>query len=345
MRSQLLIAVACLFASSLSVTVLPGSAATQSMVGRFGGIEYYGSSLLSRLELEKLLGIKLGATATSTTAAVERLKKQLASRNLESNVQMVVGDGDEIIIAVDVIEPQREIPSRKLKNPQHVPFRSETPVQLLEKIHERLEQLNQEQRPVSEKYKEGIRYFTDEPCNQYVNEILEWVPGMTEELLGVVEHDPNSIRRKIAVELLNWSGSVTEISARLIPVLDDSDVSVRIEADRFLFPRLDLLPPDFPFDELAEAFSRQLSRPSHQDRSKALYSLLALVRLHPELAEPVNQLNEERIKRLVEETRLRTIKAAGEQLLKAFADAKRPKNPVDSLFPLPGEQDSIFPHP
>lgn len=315
------------------------------MVGRYGGVEYYGSSLLSRLELEKMLGVKLGASATSTYAAVERLKKQLALRNLETNVQMVVGDGDEIIVAVDVIEPQREIPSRKLKNPQHVPFRSETPVQLLEKIHDRLDQLNQEQRPVSEKYKDGIRYFTDEPCNQFVNEILEWVPGMTEELLGVVEHDPNSIRRKTAVELLNWSGSVTEISARLIPVLDDSDVSVRIEADRFLFPRLDMLPPDFPFDQLLEAFSRQLSRPSHQDRSKALYSLLALVRLHPELAEMAGEWNEERIKRLAEATRLKTIKAAGEQLLKAFADAKRPKDTADSLFPLPGKQDSIFPAP
>ncbi len=44
----------------------------------FAGIEFYGSSQISRLELEKYLGLKPGATPEQITRAADRLDKKLA---------------------------------------------------------------------------------------------------------------------------------------------------------------------------------------------------------------------------------------------------------------------------
>ncbi|HEY9785648.1 MAG TPA: HEAT repeat domain-containing protein [Candidatus Obscuribacterales bacterium] len=306
----------------------------QLFVGGYEGLEFFGSSQMTRAEMERILRLKPGASYKSVSLAVEKLKKQLELRHLEGNVQLVSGDGGEIYISADIISQDNEMPTRALRPPQHVDYRSEKPAMLLEKLHERIAFLESQGRPLSEQIKDGIRYYSDEPCNQIVKELIEFAPDMRLELLSLIDHDPNAIRRRTAVELLNWAGEVPDTTLRLLPALDDSDVGVRGMVARYIFPRLSYLPEDFPLPHLVQACSRLLRRPSHQDRSKAVYMLLALSRKKPECLDQIRQEDGAVIKELYQKTIIPSLRGGCKQLLKAFSvqEAKRKEGREDFPF-------------
>ena len=300
---------------------MPFATASAAMEGSYQGLEFYGSSQMSRPELEKLLGLRNGASYRSITSAMERLHRELKSRRLEGNIQAVTGDGTDIYLSVDVLGGYDDMPSRILKEPHQVAFRSEEPVQILEKLHARQGLLEAQGRPVNEEWRDGIKYFSDEPCNQMVNDLMRHCGPMREELLYLIDHDPNAVRRATAVELLSWSGEVPDTAYRLLAAVDDVDVTVRTLVTRYLFKNLALLPDDFAFQDMVEVYSRDLNRPSHEDRSKALYMLLAIVKRRPELIRQVQALDEKRIKFLQERSLVPSIKLACGQFQKLFTRA------------------------
>lgn len=300
------------------VLAMPAGGVFAASEGSYQGLEFYGSSQMSRPELEKFLGLHNGASYRAVTAAMERLNRELKARRLEGNIQAVTGDGTDIYLSVDVLGGYDDMPSRILKEPHQVAFRSEEPVQILEKLHQRLEFLEATGRPANEEWREGIKYFSDEPCNQMVNDLIRHCGPMREELLYLIDHDPNAVRRATAVELLSWSGEVPDTAFRLLPAVDDVDVTVRTLVTRYLFKNLSLLPDDFAFQDMVEVYCRDLNRPSHEDRSKALYMLLALVKKRPELIRQVQALGEKRIKFLQERSLVPSIKLACAQFQKLF---------------------------
>lgn len=304
-----------LITAALAICCEPASAATD---GSYQGLEFYGSSQMSRPELEKLLGLRNGASYRSVQSAMERLHRELKARRLEGNIQAVTADGSDIYLSVDVLGGYEDMPSRILKEPHQVAFRSEEPVQILEKLHGRLDLLEAQGRPASEEWRDGIKYFSDEPCNQMVKDLIRHCGPMREELLYLIDHDPNAVRRATAVELLSWSGEVPDTAYRLLAAVDDVDVTVRTLVTRYLFKNLALLPDDFAFQDLVEVYSRDLNRPSHEDRSKALYMLLAVVKRRPELIRQVQALDEKRIKFLQERSLVPSIKLACAQFQKLF---------------------------
>jgi hypothetical protein len=142
---------------------------------------------------------------------------------------------------------------------------------------------------------------------------------MREELLAVVESDPDATRRRKAIELLGWSGEVPYTANRLTDAFDDSDPKVRVAAIRYVFPRLSLLPEDYPYIRLVQAASRELNRPSHQDRSKALYVLLWLSKKNVLFVRDIKELDEARLKQLASDSILPTVKVPAQQLLAIIA--------------------------
>lgn len=316
MRSVTLLAII-----AVAMMAPPGIWAAGQYAGlRYAGVEFYGSSQITRAEIEKYLGIKPGASMESVGRAVERLNTQLESRHLSSKVQIVSAPPDKIYVVVDVSDSTTElVPTRRLKEPRHVLVRSEKPFILLDQLEARLTKLTDEGRPWSEKLEHGIKYYTDEPANAIVEQLLKQVPDMRLELLAVIASDPDPNRRRKSVQLLNWAGVVPETTYYLIPALDDADSDVRAEVARFMFSRLEMLPNNFPYQMLVEAISRQLSRNSHQDRSKALHCLLALAGQRPQLVTSIKVFNEERVKRLAEASLIPSVKGAAEQLLARFA--------------------------
>jgi hypothetical protein len=287
----------------------------------FAGIEFYGSSQVSRSELDRYLGLKPGARLEQISKAVDRLNKKLAERHINSYVEIVEGGPSTVYVVVSVSDSQSDAaPTRHLKHPRHVQLTTDKPLLLLDELDTRLEKLSDGGRPWSEQLRSGLKYYTDEPANQIVEQETQLVPGMRDELIAVVESDPDPSRRRRAIQLLSWAGSIPDTSRRILPALDDADPSVRVETARYLFPRMELLPDDFPYDQLLASFSRLLNRPTHQDRSKALYCLLALCSQHPDLIGAAKDADEEKVKNLASTSQLQSIKAAADQLLARFAN-------------------------
>jgi len=317
-----------LFLVGLLFSFCPLSAATASsqkgMAG-FAGIEYAGSSQISRSELEKYLGLKPGARLEQIARAVDRLNQKLEERHISSYVEIVQGSTEQIFVAVSVTDSSTDVaaPTRHLRNPRHVALSTEKPFLLLDDLNARLEKLTDEGRPWSEQMRSGLKYFTDEPANQIVEQMVRLVPYMRNEVIAVTESDPDNNRRRRAIELLNFAGSVPDTSRRIMPALDDADPGVRAATARYLFSRLELLPDDFPFDQLVESFSRLLNRPTHQDRSKALYCLYALCSQRPQLITNAKVFDEDKVKQIASTSIIPSIKGAADQLIARFNNPPR----------------------
>src|SRR5205085_10189215 len=58
----------------------------------YKGLEYFGSSQLTTMELEKILALKPGANLTSIQKALDRLDKTLETRHIPNNLEMVAGE-------------------------------------------------------------------------------------------------------------------------------------------------------------------------------------------------------------------------------------------------------------
>jgi hypothetical protein len=306
----------------LSAGFSVGGIAAQGVKPGFAGLEFYGSSQVSRSELEKYLALRPGARLEQITRAVDRLNQKLAERHLNSTVEIVQGGPLEVFVVVGVNDSSTDsaTPTRHLRRQRHVQLSTEKPFILLDELNARLEKLSDEGRPWSEQMRSGLRYFSDERANQTADEIVQLVPDMRTELLAVTESDPDPNRRRRAGELLCWAGSIPDTFTRLMPALDDADSGVRATAARYMFSRLELLPDDYPFDTLVESFSRLLTRPTHQDRSKALYCLLALCLQRPELTTNVKVFDEEKVKHLSQTSNIASIKGAAEKLLAVLSN-------------------------
>lgn len=308
----------CLLGISMIVLALlqpPTAVCAKSHTGGFGGIEFFGSSMISRLELEKDLGLRQGASLESTIKAADRLKSRLQRRNLDAAVD-VVKDGDNCYVTVDIIEPGATgIPVRKLDAPHTVYLTSDLPFNLLGQLFARIEELSQQGRPIGERVENGIKVFLDEPCNQYAKKLSEVVPLMRGELLQVINSDPDPNRRARAIECLSWDSRPVQDCLSLMPIIDDGAEEVRASVARYIFPRLSLLPDNFPIEGLIEGFSHQLSRPSHMDRSLALRCLEEIVRTHPFTGRAVQEAVADKVKQLESQTLLNSIKQPAEHLL------------------------------
>lgn len=288
----------------------------------FAGLEFYGSSQITRLDLEKYLGLKPGARLEPVTHAVDRLNKKLAERHIASCVEIVQGNPQEIyvVVGVDDSSTSGPPPTRHLRDPHHVQLSTDKPLLLLNDLDARLDQLSNEGRHWSEEFRSGLKYFSDEPASQIADQLVQLVPMMRSELLSVTQSDPDPARRRKAVELLNWAGSVPETAARLLPLMDDADPQVRAAVARYLFARFEMLPGEFPYGPMVQGFSRMLDRSTHQDRSKALWCLLGLCRLHPELIEGTRSLDEDKVKRLAGASIIPSVKKAAVQLDAMFSN-------------------------
>lgn len=298
---------------------------------KYAGLEYFGSSQITRKEIEQILRLKVGGSSRNVEQAVARLRKTLDDRHLIAVVDSVA-TGPGVFVVADIEETKEDLPMRVLENPHHVRVQSEKPSLLLIKLDERLEKLILEGRKSAESYPGGVKMYSDEPANQLVEELRRFGPPMRDEWLSIVVSDPDPVRRVEAIRLLNWAGKFEDTCARLVPALDDSSHLVRGEVVRFIFPRLRYLSDSFPFNELAAALCRQIMRPSHEDRSKGLYCIIALLRMRPLLTAPMKQCAEQKIRTLADESIIPTVKEPAQQLLKTFSGPMpRPQ--------LPPEQD------
>jgi len=282
---------------------------------------------MTRDEVQKSLHLRPGASEKSVESSVESFRKKLEKLRLSANVQMVTDAPDKIYVVVDFEERLGSgVPTRILKNPHHVTTQSEKPQILLEKLRDRIDRLNNEGREWKDSYPGGVRVFSDEPANQIATEIRRFGPAMRGDWLEVVETDPDKTLRCDAIELLNWAPNTTDTCAQLIGALDDSHYEVRAAAEEFIYARLDNFPPNFPYDQLAMALARQLKRPSHADRTKAMSFIKALLIRFPMMAVGFRKTSFSDIERIAEKSQISSVRKNAEALL-VILRAPLPKMP------------------
>jgi len=302
------------------LVTLTGCAFAAKPAGGYAGLEFFGSSQITRMELEKCLGLKPGASPEQVAKGVARLQKALDTRHLKANIDAANDDGS-IIVTVDIVQTgiQSPYPTRKLKTPHHVELSSEVPFQIFDELMARREMLAMQGRPVKETYPDGDKRFSDEPCDQYADKLIRRVGPMTDELLTLIATDPDPVRRSKAIEVLNWAGDYPNLVYKLLPATCDASEQVRASVDRFIFPRIKMLPEDFPFEDLIEQFSLQLQRPSHMDRVLAIRCLMECARQHQITLYAIKEYDLDRLKQLDSMSIIDSIKAPAHSLVQTLA--------------------------
>ena len=301
-------------------TGIPGLCAADK--AGYAGLEYFPSSQLSRIELDKFLRLKVGASGESGVKALLRLQEDLARKNVKTNSEIVPGEDGNFYICVDVIETglSNVLPTRKLENPHHIVLKNEKPYQLLEELRARLSKLQDEGRAASEDYQNGIRFYSDVPATRIAERIVQEMQGQERGIYKILAVDPNGERRADGIELLNWTPPVQQNCHMLIYALDDSDIKVRAAAAKYLWSHLNAVDENFPYDELVEALSRQLSRPSYHDRVRAMAAMIALCKHDSDSITAIKTFSEGRLKEIAANTIIPNVKKQTEQLLAACAN-------------------------
>lgn len=291
--------------------------------GGYLGLEYFGSSQLSKLEMEKQLGLHPGASYQSGLKAIEHLQEKLAHQRIKANVD-IANEGESYFVTVDVMDTGLpSVPVRNLRFPHHIALDSDVPFTILNDIMIRRESLATQGRPVTESFADGIKHFSDEPCEQYGAKLLRQVPAMRNQLLNVISSDPDPTRRSKAIEVLNWDSDPVQACVDLIPAIDDASEQVRASAARFLYPRIKMLPEDFPWPDLVEAFSHQLARPSHIDRLLALRCLVVLAKTNGTALHAIKVFDEDRLQEIEHTSVVPAVKQPAQQLLALTAKVQK----------------------
>jgi hypothetical protein len=285
----------------------------------FLGVEVVGSRRFTRQEVEGLVNLKANASQERVAAAVKKLQQFFDSKHVWANVQLVAQPENRLAIVVDLTDAGGEPISRRLIGSHHVHTASEKPFILLGQLKERLEVLNTEGRPAREIWRDGLLFYSDEPANQMIEEMQKFLPAMKQELLDVVNSDPDAHRRTQSIELLSWYPGENDVPKSLLSALSDVDANVRLAGTRYLYPRLNSLGDDFPYDELLQGLASMLERPSHQDRSKSLYCLLKVCRARPETIPTAKNLCEKAVDALLHASILPSVKETSGQLEALFS--------------------------
>lgn len=316
---------AAMICAVLSSFVCGGVLAKEREAG-FGGLEFFGSSQTSRPEIDKVLHLKPGATVETTSKAVERLQLEFDKKNVKGNVE-IIPDSGEYYVVVDVAETgySSKTINRRLIDSHHIYMQNEKPMELLLQLKARMQKLVDEGRPTSERYQDGIRLFGDAPCLNFAESLMKSLEGQSPYIFKILASDPNGERRALAADLLNWCVDPVGNCAELIPALDDSDVRVRMAASKYIWARMDMLPGEFPYQELVDGLSRQLGRPSHHDRIRALAALIALAKHDGDSITMIKRADESKLNELASNSIIPSVQNAAKQLLSICANPPAPK--------------------
>lgn len=288
----------------------------------FAGVEFFGSSQLSRVELEKILRLKPGATYESGEKAFTRLQEELAKKNVKAHTEIVPGEGGNYYISIDVVDSgiNSTLPNRRLENAHHINLKNEKPFALLVELRERLSKVQQEGRAATETYQQGIRYYSDIPATRIAERLMQEMEGQEGGIYRILSTDPNGERRADAVELLNWTAPYVQNCLQLIPALDDSDVRVRSNAAKYLWSHTADLPDDYPFDALVDGLSHQLARPSHHDRIRAMYALIALAKRDSDSITSIKTYDETKLKEIASGSVIPDVQKLADMLVKGVTN-------------------------
>lgn len=145
-------------------------------------------------------------------------------------------------------------------------------------LYQRLKILFNQGNPPHETYDHDfLDFFNDPECHQLCLQLSRLVPAYKDNILEVVAFHNDEEVRATAANLLCWTRfDLEETVAVTHKLLDEPSESVRNNISRFMIPYVGRIYGAHIKHPLIKSLLTQLDRPSHRDRNKAIYCLLAI---------------------------------------------------------------------
>jgi hypothetical protein len=309
---------------------VPSPAPPEPFVWRWVGTELVGTRDTPRDAILARLAVPVGEPYAKEVAArlaadCAALAEPLSLLAVRCAPLRKTGEGAYLV--VDVVE--RSEPERLASTPAPAGDVA-LPAELAD-AYRRLEEGYTERlmagRPVPESADAGYLDFADPELHAIALELLAAVPPHRDLLLRAVAEDRDAADRARAATLLHWVPDKPAAIAAVHRLLDDSDETVRNDVSRFMLFHLGRVEDRALLREVVVSLARQLARPSHGDRNKALYGLGAVLDAAPELAPFVEERAGPWLRRLAEQSVLSNVGGVAVELLARLQGADRPAAP------------------
>ena len=198
-------------------------------------------------------------------------------------------------------------------------------------LHERLEERFHENfragREMPERAEAGYLDYGEPVMHEIAAALLEKVPQHKATLLRAIAEDRDADDRARAATLLHWAPDKEASIAAVHGHLDDPSSLVRNNISRFMLFYLSSVKSDEVRRAVVPSLARQLARPSHGDRNKALFCLKALLDGSPALAPLIREAAGPWIDRIAEQSVLENVGGVARELAAALEPPPPPPPP------------------
>ncbi|MBX9878145.1 MAG: hypothetical protein K2Y22_06760 [Candidatus Obscuribacterales bacterium] len=206
-------------------------------------------------------------------------------------------------------------------NDREITLANEEILELQQQLYTRIFNLFEEGVAVRENYDQNFLDIPDDPeCHKLCVQLAELVPSFKQNILEVIEFHPDEDMRSTAANLLCWTKSDLEGTiAQVHHLLDDPSSSVRNNISRFMLPYVARIYGAYIKHPLIKNLLKQLDRPSHYDRNKAIYCLLSIAKASAFLdRQYIKSHGEKLIRKIAETSLMPNVQEPAEQLLALF---------------------------
>jgi hypothetical protein len=268
--------------------------AAEDVPWTWAGIEILGNHKVPRSEIEKLIPIPIGGDyhrgdAPFWTEACVEVRRTFDFAAVECGDRPLrVFDGRKAYLIVDIVEKGRESVLKFRDAPVgSVPFGNDEMVSISAELASKTMKAAMAGHYYNEISEKGHLTYVDPTANNedlgpQIARLAELVPQNRDNVFDVLRHEKDPKNRQTAATLLNWIGGDLEETLRVSQsFLDDPDDGVRNNVSRFMIQFVGNVKSKRVRHHLIDAFVGQIERPSHGDRNKGLYNLLAIAKASP----------------------------------------------------------------
>lgn len=252
---------------------------------RWAGFEVIGNNTITTAELISRIPITVGEVykeePSSWRTWCEDLKNHFKFHY--AHCSMVRYINFQAYFVIDVVEEGYEYRNQFRPEPMgDVELASPEILDLYDRLYARLWELFGQGTGSQESANKGYLDYGDSAMHEIVEQLIKLVPSYRENLLEVLEMDKDLNKREKAANLLNWTMTdLPDSILRASRLLDDPSDIVRNNISRFTMHFINWLPSPKDREVVIDRLLVQLDRPSHADRNKSIYNLLALAHAIP----------------------------------------------------------------
>lgn len=275
-----------------------------------------------RDEIVELLPVELGEPYDDDPELFERCAERLeAELDVASASCSAVRffDGKAYLL-VEIIAKGEESRAEFRPTPEGAVEADAEIFELQTQLMDRLSSNFRHGREIGEHMEDGYLDYRDPEMHAIVEKLRRLAPPHREDLVCVIAEDADPARRARAAWLLNWAGDEAKSIAEVHAYLDDPSGLVRNDVSRFMLHYLEKVEDEEVLRGVIDSLARQLERPGHGDRNKAVYALAAVLEAHPDTAPYMRERAGEWLRRLADQSVLMNV---GEPAQKLLADLER----------------------